>query len=170
MHWKGAQEYLGKTTRIVVFLVVGVVVIQYIGVSIGHVGGVSMEPTLVDGERFLVNRAVYLVKAPQREEMVQLVDPNKNATLIVKRVIGEPGDTVRITEGSVSIINEDGEKVLEEPYLPPGTQTNIADDLEEFVIPEHEYFLLGDNRGSSKDSRHFGPIHRKYINGRIIQL
>lgn len=171
MQLRRAQDYLGGTVKFVLLFFGGVFVVQQLCINVGHVGGVSMYPTLVDGERFLINKFVYLVHPPQRNDIVQLIDPSKDGQLLVKRVIGLPGETVIIRDNHVIVQDTAGnEEALEEAYLPEGTLTHIAGDSEEFVVGEYEFFLLGDNRSSSKDSRHFGPLHRKYVNGRVIEL
>lgn len=171
MQLRRAQDYLGGTVKFVLLFFGGVFVVQQLIINVGHVGGVSMDPTLVDGERFFINKFVYLVHPPRRSDIVQLIDPSKDGQLIVKRVIGLPGETVIIRDNRVVVRDSAGnEETIDETYLPEGTQTHIADDTQEFVVGEYEFFLLGDNRSSSKDSRHFGPLHRKYVNGRVIEL
>ena len=133
------------------------------------VAGSSMEPTLRDGERVLVNRLAYLGgSSPQRGDVVifkawpRRLDPFDATTSegddFIKRVVGIPGDVIEIRSGSV-ILNG---QPLNEPYLDSLTQGNI----DPLVVTRDEYFVLGDNRSNSSDSRLFGTLGSDRIVGR----
>jgi signal peptidase I len=126
----------------------------------------SMEPTLMVGDRILVNKLSYHLHGVGRGDVVVFATPPKEAADtavkdLVKRVIGLPGDVIWSKGGRVYI---DG-KVLAEPWLPPGTVTM---DLPRQTVPPNEYFVMGDNRSDSQDSRYFGPIPRSLIVGRAV--
>jgi len=130
-----------------------------------YIPSASMDPTLKVHDRVLVNKLSYhlhpvhrrdiiLFKAPEQERTAQIKD-------LVKRVIGLPGDTIQARDGQVYI----NDRLLKEPYLPKGTRT---EDLPRKLIPAGHYFMMGDNRGASSDSRVFGPITRSSIIGRAF--
>jgi len=127
----------------------------------------SMEPTLMVGDRILVNKLSYHLHGVGRGDIVVFATPPKEAAAdtsikdLVKRVIGLPGDVISSKGGRVYI---DG-KVLVEPWLRPGTVTM---DLARQTVPPNEYFVMGDNRSDSHDSRYFGPIPRSLIVGRAV--
>ncbi len=128
--------------------------------------GSSMKPTLSDGERYLLNRWVFHVRAPQRSEIVVIRDPLDNR-YSVKRIVGVTGDSVLVKGGQVFV---NGKK-FEESYLAPGTVTLTALPATEqsFSCGKNQYFLLGDNRNNSLDSRTYGLVPRDHIVGLVIR-
>lgn len=130
-----------------------------------RVAGVSMVPTLSNSERYLLNRWVFHVRAPQRGEIVVLRDPADNG-FSVKRVVGVPGDAVCLKDGGVYI----NEQRLAEPYLPVGISTlGSSFKPQTFHCGRTHYFLLGDNRRNSVDSRNYGPVPRDNILGLVVR-
>lgn len=125
-----------------------------------QVKGHSMEPAIKDGEKLTVDRNAFKNGVPQRADIV-LFDWEKGKK--VSRVIGLPGETVTIQDGAVYV----GGSKLDEPYLAPGTRTESA--TREFPVPANAYFVLGDNRGQSLDSRAIGAIPRESITGKVLR-
>jgi signal peptidase I len=124
----------------------------------------SMEPTLDIGDRVLVNKLSYRVHDVHRGDLVVFERPEGEGGDIrdlIKRVIGLGGETVEGRDGHIVI---DG-RVLSEPYLPEGVTTG---DFEPVEIPEDQVWVMGDNRGDSRDSRSFGPIAEEDIVGRAF--
>jgi signal peptidase I len=126
----------------------------------------SMEPTLKPSDRVLVNKLSYDLHSVHRGDIVVFKAPPSEASDpsvkdLIKRVIGLPGDRIQAINGHVYI---DG-KLLNEPYLPAGT---ITTNLPLSVVPPGQYFMLGDNRGDSKDSRFIGTIPKNLIVGRAF--
>lgn len=121
----------------------------------------SMEPTLYENERVLINRAVYYFKEPERGDIVILLDPIGKKSDFVKRVIALPGEKIEIRGGKTYV---DG-KPLKESYV---SKDGSQDNLGPTKIPPEQYFVMGDNRPRSSDSRRFGPIPRKNILGKIF--
>jgi signal peptidase I len=126
----------------------------------------SMEPTLMIGDRILVDKLSYHLHGVGRFDIVVFAKPPKEVdapgiTDLVKRVIGLPGETIWSRNGEVYING----KPLAEPFLPPGTVTT---NIPKQKIPPHEYFVMGDNRSDSQDSRFFGPIPGSLIVGHVV--
>ncbi len=140
-------------------------VLTYVGQRT-EVSGDSMESTLTDGDNLIVDKITYRFKDPQRFDIIVFPFQYEEETYYIKRIIGLPGETVRIDEEGVIYINEEP---LKESY---GREV-IRDDKigiasEPITLGEDEYFVLGDNRNNSSDSRMqvVGNIHRKDIIGR----
>ncbi len=120
--------------------------------------GQSMEPNLVQYQRLVVDKISYRFHPPQRDDIVVLDLPQMDE-MLVKRVVGLPGETVSIDDGVLYI---DG---VAHPEAFPHDM--VAYDMAPVVLPPLYYFVLGDNRGNSNDSRSFGPVHRDSIVGRV---
>ena len=127
--------------------------------------GRSMVPTLYDSEHYLLNRWIYYVRSPRQSDIVVLRDPSDNG-YSVKRVIAAPGDSIYLKDGNVYV---NGRK-LQEAYLAPGTPTFTDSKYRDQLIlcGKDQFFLLGDNRLNSIDSRCYGPVPRRNILGPIV--
>lgn len=126
------------------------------------VEGTSMMPNLSDQERIFINKFVYHWEAVERGDVVVFRYPRDRSKSYIKRVIGLPGDKVQIDEGRVYVNGV----LLEEAYVP----AQYADErsYEEITVPPNSYFVLGDHRNLSNDSRDFGPVHEGYIYGKAV--
>lgn len=125
-----------------------------------RVYGQSMEPNLHSDERLVVEKLSYRFHGPRRGDIVVLHDPGGGPELLIKRVIGLPGERITIADGRVYI---DG-VALDEPYVTQATQGNGR----AWIVPPLTVFVMGDNRGASRDSRVFGPVALDQIVGRAI--
>lgn len=126
------------------------------------VEGGSMEPGLEDQERIVINKLVYRLESIERGDIVVFRYPRDTHKSFIKRVIALPGDRIHISYGHVFV---NGER-LAEPYVPADYQD--AKSYPETVVPNNAYFMLGDHRSASNDSREFGPIMRSYIYGKAV--
>jgi len=150
---------------LLVALGVAVAVRAYV-VQTFFIPSASMEPTLMIGDRILVDKLSYHLHGVGRGDIVVFATPPKeppNPAVkdLVKRVIGLPGETISSPDGRVWING----KPLKEPWLPKGTVTS---GITPQKIPPNEFFVMGDNRGDSQDSRFFGPISRSLIVGHVV--
>lgn len=139
-------------------------VTRYVMQSV-HVVGQSMSPTLHDNERYVLNRWVYHVRDPKPSEIVVLRDPEDNS-YAVKRIVAKQGDMVVVKKGHIFVNGEE----LQEPYLPKGTPTFTGPNYEEqmWICGVNQYFVLGDNRNNSADSRIYGAVSRQNILGMVV--
>ncbi len=143
---------------LLMFLVINLAVQNF------DVDGHSMEPNLHDQERLMVDKWTYMFHAPARGDIVVFVAPPQPTLDYVKRIIGVPGDTITI-RGTTVIV--DG-VTLNETYIRSGNQGNPFADkhIENMVVPPDDFFVLGDNRANSSDSRDWGFLPRKNVIGR----
>jgi signal peptidase I len=123
-----------------------------------RVKGESMSPNFEDGELLLTEKVSYRFGNPKRGDVIVFEAPVGNKVDFIKRIIGTPGDTVAVKNGEVSVNNSR----LNEPYIKVETQ---GDEVRK--LGADDYFVLGDNRGASSDSRVFGPIKKSVIRGRV---
>lgn len=146
---------------IAIALVLALVIIVFLYQPM-QVEGTSMAPLLSDQERIFVNKFVYKLEPIHRDDVVVFWYPLDRSQSFIKRVIGLPGETLQIEDGKLYI---DG-KYTPEPYVP----RRYFDDSSygPIKIPPHDYFVMGDHRDSSNDSRIFGPVPRKYIYGKAV--
>ena len=175
--------------EIIEAVVLATVVFMLLQVTVRNfkVDGSSMDPTLEDGQYLLVNRLVYLrveldrlakivpfwkagegssrhaIHAPKRGEVIVFEFPDSNPNNprkdFVKRVVGLPGETMRMFDGKVFV----NEEVLDEPYLSQKDHSNVS----EVTLGEGEYYVLGDNRTHSNDSRSWGAVPEANIRGKV---
>lgn len=124
-----------------------------------YVDGASMEPNFYQNEYLIIDEISYRFQNPERGEVIIFKNPKDTKYYFIKRVIGLPGETVEVRSGTVFINGQE----LTEPYI----ENLSTQSYEEYTLSEGQYFLLGDNRINSYDSRTFGPVDEKYIIGRV---
>ena len=131
------------------------------GFQVARVEGMSMAPTLQDQDRLIVNKLAYRLGDPKVGDIVMLYYPLKPEKSFVKRIIAEEGDQVRIVDGRVFR----NDVPLDDSFVPPDYRSH--DDWGPRVIDEGYYFVMGDHRNNSSDSRHWGLVPKKYIIGKV---
>lgn len=124
-----------------------------------RVDGYSMEPTLRSGEFVIVNKLAYKTGSPQPGDVIVFRYPKDPSQEYIKRVIGLPGDRVRIENGSVFV----NDRLIPEPYIAAAPMYQA-----EWLVPEDALFVLGDNRNQSSDSHNWGPVPTEYVIGKAI--
>ena len=157
--WQEAKAFL----RDLVFAVLLAVLVIVFVVQPVRVEGTSMLPRLHDGERIFVNKFIYRFERIERGDIVVFWYPNDPSKSFIKRVIGLPGETISIREGIVYV---DG-MPLEERYIDPAFHVR-RENMSPVYVRDHYYFVMGDNRDSSNDSRQWGLVPEKYIYGKAI--
>ena len=148
--------------RDLVFCLVFVFFIYFFVFQPVKVEGGSMEPGLEDQEHICINRLVYRFESIERGDIIVFRYPRDTRKSFIKRVIGLPGDHIHIAYGHVYVNDEQ----LSEPYVP--SDYLDARSYPDIVVPNNSYFVLGDHRSMSNDSREFGPVMRSYIYGKAI--
>ena len=145
-----------------IFAVIYLFVAQFHKVS-----GLSMYPTMHDGDYLITEKVTYKLGAPKKGQIVVLKNPRDNSQDFIKRIIATPGDTLKIENDQVFV---NGKK-LDETYLPEGTPTHAGAFIIEGVelkAGENQYFVFGDNRNHSSDSREWGSITKEELVGRAL--
>jgi len=156
---------LREILEVVVISLLIVVPIRYFLVQPFFVKGASMEPNFKDGEYLIVDEISYRLGEPKRGDVIVFKYPLDPSQYYIKRIVGLPKETVEIKDGKITIFNNlypDG-LILNEAYLPQGLATNSNAEAR---LGSKEYFVLGDNRTSSFDSRRWGTLSRENIIGR----
>jgi len=159
------MKFISETLQAIVFAG-AIFLFVYLLLAQPHkISGASMEPNFIDNEYLLTNKVSYRLREPERGEVVVFEAPPNGEKDFIKRIIALPGETVRISGNRVFVNGVE----LVEPYLPLGTETRSTSFFPEnqvVAVPENSYFVLGDNRDHSLDSRTFGFIKKDSITGK----
>jgi signal peptidase I len=146
---------------LIISLAISVFIIIFIYQPV-KVEGTSMMPSLEDQERIFVNKFVYRLESIECGDVVVFRYPRDPSKSYIKRVVGVAGDRIRIDSGQVYVNGE----ALDEDYVPPAYTD--ARSYPEMTVPSNSYFVLGDHRSMSNDSRDFGPVNQSYIYGKAV--
>ena len=157
-----------KKIKLIIWEALEVVLIAFLPLFISYqflarpflVQGASMEPNFDNGNYLIVDIISYKLGSPERGDVIVFHYPGNRALYYIKRIIGVPGDKVTLKDGGI-LIND---KKIEEKYLPEYTVTDPY-DRSEFILGTDEFFVMGDNRSASFDSRSWGTLERKDIVG-----
>lgn len=164
------QEKSGKSSsfwEMVKYAVLALIIVIPFRIYVAQpyiVSGLSMDPTFKDADYLIVDQISKRFEEPKRGSVVIIRYPKNPSEFFIKRLVGFPGETVQINDGAVSIYRG-GEKIttLDEPYVVYKKSENFS-----LTLNQDEYFVMGDNRAGSSDSRAWGPLPKKYIIGRPI--
>lgn len=161
---KAALFFL-EVVKIVVLACVTIALVRYFLFKPFYVRGQSMEPTFYEHEYLIVDELTYRFRQPERGEVVVFKAPSEPGEYYLKRVIGLPGEQVKVENNKVIIYNQEHPQglVIQEAYLEKQTEGSVR-----LTLNDNEYFVLGDNRPESFDSRRFGAITRNDIVGRAV--
>lgn len=163
---KAALGFLFELIQVMAISLAIIIPVRYFLIQPFYVKGASMEPNFFDQEYLIIDELSYRFHQPQRGDIVVFRYPNDPKQFFIKRVIGLPGETVDIAGGQVKIFNtKDPNGVLldEASYL----DQDFTATTRTVTLKNDEYFVLGDNRAASLDSRYFGPVKRTFIVGRV---
>ncbi len=158
--WKFIENVLYIIGAIVLAAIIQAFIIRPFIVS-----GNSMDPVIKNAQYLIIDEVTYHFHGPQRGDVIVFKAPPEPTKYYIKRVIGLPGDTVKVQKGKVTIVNAahpDG-FALSEPYI-----THTSDDSGTYVVPQGSYFVMGDNRSGSYDSRSWGMLPDANIRGRAL--
>lgn len=159
-------KFFIEIIKVVIISAIIVIPVRHYVIQPFFVSGASMQPQFFNGEYLIIDEITYRSNPPQRGDVIVFRYPKKTTEFYIKRVIGLPGETVEIKDGNVIIFNKDNPwgMILSEPYLAEGevTRGNVYTKLE-----NNNYFVMGDNRQASSDSRSWGAVDDKYIIGKV---
>jgi len=142
-----------------------IIPIRYFLVQPFYVKGASMEPNFHDAEYLIIDELTYRMRLPERGEIVVFKYPRDPSEYFIKRVVALPGETIEVSDGHVTIYNTDHPNgvLLIEPYL----KDIYTEGMKKTTLGAGEYWVMGDNRPESMDSRSFGPVASKFLIGRV---
>lgn len=158
-------SYILEIIKVVIISLAIIVPIRYFLIQPFYVKGASMEPNFYDHEYLIIDEISYRFNNPKRGDTIVFKYPKDQSQYFIKRIIGLPNERIEISNEKIIIYNEENPDgvAIDEPYLEKGLKMPGSQTVD--LGPE-EYFVLGDNRLSSYDSRSFGPVHRKLIVGK----
>ena len=166
---KNFFSFVLELVKIVVISLVIIIPVRYFLIQPFYVRGASMEPNFHDHEYLIIDEITYRFSDAKRGDIIVFRYPNNPREYFIKRLIGLPGEQVQIKNGQVNIYNDEFSSgfILEEPYLEEGVKTYGLSESK-VTLGDNEYFVLGDNRNSSKDSRSFGPVNETFLTGKVL--
>lgn len=157
-----------ESIRVVIISLIIIVIIRSFIMQPFFVKGASMLPNFSDGDYLIVDEISYRFNSPSRGEVIVFRYPNDPSDYYIKRIIGLPGESIQIQNNTITVFNEknqQGVELNEEAYLP----NDIITTGNYFVqLADNEYYVLGDNRSASSDSRRWGVLHKKFIIGKAL--
>ena len=161
---KSIGKELWEYIKMIIFVLIFVLVVNNFLIINAKIPSPSMENTIMTGDRIFGNRLAYVLGDPQRFDIVIFRYPDDESQLFIKRIIGLPGETVEITDGKVYI--DGSETPLDDSFTPETPTGNYGP----YTVPENCYFMLGDNRNNSKDSRFWQNtyVERDAILGKAV--
>lgn len=155
---KGKKSMIRELLETVISAgIIAFIIITFIG-QVTVVRGASMEPTLHNNERLIANKISYRFETPERGEIIIFRPPLEIKRNYIKRIIGVPGDKIEIANGEIYL----NDKKLEESYVKNRSHENMSPT----IVPDDSFFVLGDNRPNSSDSRYWGFVPRKNVVGK----
>ncbi len=164
---KGTGAHIREWIQVILIALVISLPIRFFIAEPFVVNGASMDPTFSTGQFLIVDRLSYRFEKPSRGDVIVFKYPNNPSVYFIKRIIGLPGETLSIKDGKVTIINSQnpGGLVLDETYIDP---THRSFETSITKLDSDQYFVMGDNRAQSSDSRVWGMLDRGLIAGRPI--
>ncbi|MBZ9572879.1 signal peptidase I [Patescibacteria group bacterium] len=165
---KNTLLFFWEVAKIVILALLIVIPIRYFVFQPFIVKGLSMTPAFHDGDYLIIDEFSYHFREPERGEVIVFKYPQDPSQRFIKRIIGLPEEQVKMEGGRITIINKFGEEeILNESDYLSLSQVSLF-DTKQMKLGENEYFILGDNRAHSFDSRRWGPLKREYIVGKVL--
>lgn len=167
------NKILGQAWEITRFALITLAIVIPIRTFIAQpfvVSGASMHPTFENGEYLVIDELSYYLRPPERGEVIVFRYPNDTTKHFIKRIIGLPGETIVIRENLAYLKTGETLKLINQDYLDstPTASPNLAIPETEKTLKSGEYFVMGDNRTQSLDSRSWGALPQKLITGRVL--
>lgn len=162
-----AGTFFWETAKVVIISLAIILPIRFFVAQPFYVKGASMEPSFYDHEYLIIDELSYHFRDPHRGEVVVFRYPQNPDQFFIKRVIGLPNERVKVSEGSIEVYQNGSNEpmIIHEPYLDEAART--AGEIDILLKPD-EYYVMGDNRSASFDSRSFGPLNRDFVVGKVI--
>ncbi|KKT75595.1 MAG: Signal peptidase I [Parcubacteria group bacterium GW2011_GWB1_44_7] len=158
------ENFWRETVKFAVIALAIVLPFRYLIAQPFIVSGESMVPTFANGEYLIVDELTYrFIHSPERNDVVIFKYPYDRSKYFIKRIIGLPGETITLHAGQVSVKIASSTVIIQEPYI-----SEITGDELTVTLKDNQYFVLGDNRPESSDSRIWGPLDKKFITGRAF--
>jgi signal peptidase I len=160
----GAQSFW-ELVRFAIIALVIVVPVRMLVAEPFIVSGSSMVPTFENGDYLIVDKLSYKLTDPKRDDVVVFRYPNDTTKFFIKRIIGLPNETVDIKGAEITITNTEHKNgfVLDQPFIKSPANNDMH-----YVLKDDEYFVMGDNRNASSDSRFWGPVNKSLLTGRAF--
>ncbi|MFA4975617.1 MAG: signal peptidase I [Candidatus Paceibacterota bacterium] len=154
--------------ELVRFALIAMIIVIPIRVYIAQpfiVSGSSMVPTFEDGQYLIIDEISYRLNDPQRDDVIVFRYPNDTTKFFIKRIIGLPNETIDIKGSTITITNASHPQgfVLDQPFI-----KNTSENNTHFELKDNEYFVMGDNRSASSDSRYWGAVPKKLLIGKVF--
>jgi len=161
---KSSKESFFELLRFALLALLVVVPVRLFVIEPFVVSGSSMLPTFENEDYLIIDKLSYELGEPKRDEIVIFRYPKDPTKFFIKRIIGLPGEIIDIRDGIVTITSENKKKItLEEPYIKSNSHDSVR-----FELKDNEYFVMGDNRNHSSDSRYWGAVTRELIVGKPL--
>ncbi len=166
MKFKNIFSFLWETSKLVLISLVIIIPLRYYVIQPFFVLGASMEPSFENGDYLIVDEISYRLNKPERGDVIVFKYPYDTKQYYIKRIVGLPGEIIGFRNGKIIIKNKDNPKgfFLDEKYILNEKETFGGGEVK---LGYDEYFVLGDNRGASSDSRRWGPLKDKFLIGKV---
>jgi signal peptidase I len=161
------KQFIWESLKVLAVAGITVFFVRYFLFKPFYVKGASMEPTFLENEYLIIDELSFRFRQPIRGEIVVFKHDGVEKDYYIKRIIGLPGERVKVSDGKVTVYNQSHPEgvIIDESYLPSDLLTLGEKNVS---LGDNEYFVLGDNRMNSFDSRGFGPVDKSAIVGRVL--
>lgn len=168
--YKKVFEFLWEIAKVIIISLAIIIPVRMFVIQPFIVEGASMVPNFHDGEYLVVDEISYRLTSLKRGDVVIFHPPSLPDVYYIKRIIGLPGETFEIKDGSIYItpVNSTKSYKLDEAAYLPSSELDAGQNMKSLTLKNNEFFLMGDNRHNSLDSRRFGPVPLDHIRGRVL--